>query len=116
MNEKPTPDPQIDRQWIEEFTGMASLRREFVIREREGNHFEIFQTSPEEVRGVMAALTIDEVIGYFAIAILRGRNSPFRSVEQERAWIAQYGRWGSHAVPPPALQPWQKLLPERCSA
>lgn len=100
-----TTDP---RAWIEEFTGVRPLLREFVIREREGGFFEIFQVSPE--RRVFAALTTDEVVGFFAIAILRGMggNTP----EQERAWVAKYGRWGSAFIERPPLEPWQKQLPE----
>lgn len=86
-------DPSIDREWIKEF-GRAlfpendhPLTREFVIQERDG-YFDLYQTFPEH--RLMVRLTLDEILGYSALAIVNGRPPRMKTIDDERAWRAKY--------------------------
>jgi hypothetical protein len=103
--------PPFSRDWIREFEpaargehGHLPLVREIVIQEREGNYFDLFLTWP--TRRLMTRLTLDECLGYAALAIARGRGDRWNAIEQERDWIARYGS------DPRVLEPWEKQLPE----
>lgn len=105
------PLVEVDREWIREFaparfhgTDQEPLRRELVIQERAGNYFDIYLTWPE--RRLLTRLTLDECLGYAALAIANGRPDRWNTVESERDWNARY-----HPVPR-ILEPWEKQLPE----
>lgn len=109
MNDK---TPPFNRDWIREFAPArlhepgkyAALRREIVIQERDGNYFDLYLTWPE--RRLLTGLTLDECLGYAALAIVNGRPDRWKTIEQERAWNALY-----HPAPR-VLEPWEKQLPE----
>jgi hypothetical protein len=102
------------REWIEEFEPKPdeadhALLVEIVIQERGGNYFDIYQTYP--LRRLLVRLTLDECLGYAALAIINGRGARWQTIEQERQWKARYGPRETRA-----LEPWEKQLPERAGA
>lgn len=104
-----------NREWIREFAPAApddashvDLVREIVIREHAGHYFDLYLTHPG--RRLLTHLTLDECLGYVALAIVNGRPSRWDTLDFQRDWDARYRPSAR------VLEPWEKQLPERAGS